>query len=198
MSEWQTRRHGWIGRAAHDDKRTKGLERDNVKRCRVWFFLVCEMELDYAFLAERADRLHDNRLVVFGGDSDTIEAERLPALIQLNLVARFLLAPDEPLEGHGFAIEITNARGERKKAAEGQLNTARDELEPDHPSGASLIVNTVLKIGNAGTILIHLIVDGREVKTLRLRVRATNPPDTEDTHGLPNQISAEPNPNTGN
>jgi len=135
------------------------------------------MELDYALLAEKAARLSDNRLVVFGGDVDSIESPLCPAIFQCSLAARLLLKPDEPLEGHAFSIEITSVAGERKQISEPQkLNTTRNEKYPNLAAGAALIIGMTIVFGKPGIHYLHLMVDGREVKSWPLAVNIPDEP----------------------
>lgn len=151
------------------------------------------MELDYALLAERADRLHDQRLVVFGGDADQVEVAGFPAMAHLTLVARFWLFPNEPLENHVFAVEITMPSGERRLAGKSVLNTKRNESEPDQPSAASVLANLILKIAKPGVAIFHLLMDGREVKTMRVRVVVSEALAKEISDGMPkDKIDSQP------
>ena len=140
------------------------------------------MELDYAFLADRASRSQDGRLFVFGGDIDNVEAAGFPALLQCTLVARMLLYPHEDLDGHNYAIDFTSPSGERKRILEPQpLNTLRGGGEL--PSGSGLTVSLTLGIRSPGHLLIHLIVDDREMKTFTVAVaspRAEGPVKQEE------------------
>lgn len=128
------------------------------------------MRLDYALLAERASRLEDGRLVVFGGDIDLIEAAGFPAAFQTSLVARMVLEDGESADGHTFGVTVTRPDETEKVVAENQhLNAPRNT--PDGVrGGAGLIVGLTLGIRQAGFYKIRLIIDGIELKSLPLKV----------------------------
>jgi len=134
------------------------------------------MELDYAFLAERADRLHDGRLVVFGGDADAIQPAGFPAKFQVSLVARMLLDDGENPDGHTWGVAMTSPEpdGKRKALIDDQNLNGPHDIPPGMQGGAGLIVGLTIGLMRAGIYRIHLIVDGVEVKTLPLLVE--NPP----------------------
>lgn len=137
------------------------------------------MELDYALLADRADRTHDGKLVVVGGDIDTLIVSELPSSAQIYLVARLLLSPSEPAEGHTFTVEAQSPSGTRAAVAENvPIKTARNAVEPEQPSAARLILNLVIGIKSPGTHFIYLKVDGKEVKTFRFQVK--HEPERQD------------------
>lgn len=130
------------------------------------------MELDYALLADKADRTHDGKLVVVGGDIDSLIVNELPSAAQIYLVARFLLDPSEPLEGHSFSIEAESPGGSRTAVAQNvPLSTSRNPHEPDQPSSARLILNLVIGVKAEGAHFLRLKLDGKEVKAFRLRVK---------------------------
>jgi hypothetical protein len=129
------------------------------------------MELDYAFLAERAGRLHDGKLIVFGGDIDYLETTGLPIPLQLALVVRLTLRPDEKLEGHTFGIAVSKPDGKREGVCSNvPINTRRHPFDPKSPSGARLIFDIHMLIDAPGPRSIHIIVDGQEIKTVRFVV----------------------------
>ena len=69
------------------------------------------MQLEYALLCNVAGYLQDNRLVIFGADVEGIEATGFPTMApQLCVVAKFMVMPDEPLEGHTICVAIVPAR----------------------------------------------------------------------------------------
>ena len=138
------------------------------------------MELDYAFLAERADRLQDGRLVVFGGDADAIQPAGFPAAFQVSLVARMLLVDGENPDGHTWGVSMSPPGPEGKRSAliENQKLNGPHNLPNGMPGGAGLIVGLTIGLKRAGIYKLHLIVDGVEVKTIPLMVE--NPPQTQE------------------
>jgi hypothetical protein len=135
------------------------------------------MRLDYAFLAERASRLEDGRLVIFGGDVDAVEPAGLPAAFQSSLVARMLLEEGESAEGHEFSICVTLPDGSRTTILERRHLNAPRNIPAGMPGGAGLIVGLTIGLRQAGIYRIHLIVDGAELKALPLLVE--QPPNAE-------------------
>jgi uncharacterized protein DUF6941 len=130
------------------------------------------MELDYAILADKADRTYDGKLVVVGGDIDSLITTELPAAAQVYVVARLLLQPGEPVEGHTFSIEAESPSGTRTVVADNQpLTTTRNPEEPDQPSAARLILNLTIGLKSEGPHFIYLKVDGKQVKAFRFRVK---------------------------
>ncbi len=130
------------------------------------------MELDYALLADKADRTQDGKLVVVGGDIDSLIVSQLPSAGQIYLVARFLLNPGEPLDGHSFSIEAESPSGTRTAVAEDvPLHTARNPLEPEQPSACRLILHLTIGVKSEGVHFLHLKLDGKEVKSFRFRVK---------------------------
>ena len=136
------------------------------------------MELAYAFLAERADRLQDGRLVVFGGDADSIQVTLFPFLLTASLVVKATLNPDEPLEGHTLAVDITGSDGVRHNVMKAvPISTTRNQMDPQQASGANVIVNMSLKIDGPGHKQIHVVIDGSEVRKLSLWISQTEKAD---------------------
>lgn len=139
------------------------------------------MELDYAILAEKADRTQDGKLVVLGGDIDSVTITTLPAVFPVSLVARIFLRPDEELEGHTFGIEATSSKGTRTTVAEDvPLQARRNPIEPDQPSPCRLILNLNLVVNAPGQHFIHLMLDREEVRAIRFRVDVQ--PQPEERH----------------
>lgn len=129
------------------------------------------MKLAYALLAMNAGRLQDGKLCIWGADIDTVLVDSVPAQVSFTVVAKFHLYPDEPLEGHTFQFDLTRL-GERKQIAEPMpLNTKRNTLDNDEPSGASVLVHTACEISAVGKHAIHVLVDGHEVTALPFYVR---------------------------
>jgi hypothetical protein len=129
------------------------------------------MELEYAFLADRADRLHDDRLVVFGGDIDKATVSSFPALFRTTLVARLRLHPEEALEGHVLGLECTSPEGKRLTLAKDvPITTIRNPDEAAQPSAARILIELTVVVGLPGPHLLHIMLDQQEVKSLRFRV----------------------------
>lgn len=130
------------------------------------------MQLLYAFFAEKADRLTDERLCIFGADSDTVEASRFPATFELALIIKLALLPDEPLEGHHYSIAVTNPAGKRVEMTQtpNPVKTKRNPYDPTLPSGASILINLGVKFDTPGCHQFHIVVDGNELRSVPLYV----------------------------
>lgn len=81
-----------------------------------------------------------------------------------------MLDPNEPLEGHVFSIEITSTDGRRTVMDSMSINTKRNSIDPQMPSGASILVNMGMMIETPGLKQVHVMLDGVEAKTLNLWV----------------------------
>jgi hypothetical protein len=128
------------------------------------------MILDYVILADKATTTHDGKLVVFGGDIDSVTVSELPVMISASLVARLILEVGEATEGHNFSLECTSATGNRQVVLENRPINLTRRSEPDWPAHARLLLEIGFVVAHAGIHRFHLIVDGREMKTLNFRV----------------------------
>lgn len=138
------------------------------------------MELEYAILADRADFTSDGALVLFGGDLDSIAVSEFPQIVQATLVVRLLLDPEEEPTGHTFGLHCTDAHGKHTPIVENRpIRTGRNLDEPDQPSGTRLILGLTFVAAAAGLHVFHLLVDGCEVKRIRLRVKHASKQDAE-------------------
>jgi hypothetical protein len=130
------------------------------------------MQLDYAFLAHNAGFLKDDKLVVYGCEVELISVPIMPIPgLPIAIVAKLLLAPDEPLDGHTYSVQFRKPNGELIPLAENHpLRTVRNAIFPDRPSGASVVVNAVIGIEAPGEYAFIVFADGRELKTLRFMI----------------------------
>jgi hypothetical protein len=120
------------------------------------------MNLVFAFLANDAGHLQDGRLCVFGAGVDVIKSNVFPtAQVSFSLVAMMRLMPDEPTVGHFFDLEVDAATGRKQKLSEREpVNTSRNKLLPDKPSGAYIVVSILMAFEEPGEYVFHLSVDG--------------------------------------
>jgi hypothetical protein len=139
------------------------------------------MELDYALLAEKASRLDDGRLVVFGGDIDGVTARKLPVLFETTLVAKMLVEKGEAHDGHEFGIDCTDPRGNRVSIIKSEPLGEPDVVE-GMLAAAGLIATLKIVIREAGIYRLHLIVDGKERKTFPFLVDAPERNKSEAKH----------------
>jgi hypothetical protein len=126
------------------------------------------MKLDYAFLATAADRFKDGRICVFGGDFDNIQASAFPVTLVLTVVVKFLVFPNEPLEGHTLRLDVERPEGTRIAGDPSSVNTIRNQLDASAPSGASVLAQIAIELASEGKYSIHIVVDDEQVRTLPL------------------------------
>jgi hypothetical protein len=136
------------------------------------------MELDYAFLAEKASRLDDGKLVVFGGDIDGIATARLPAPFQPTLVAKMTLEEGESRNGHVFSLECTSPSGNRVVIVKDQSLDPPPSVEGMR-SSCGLIATIGIGLKSRGIYRLHLIVDGKELKSLPVMVECLDSSQSE-------------------
>jgi hypothetical protein len=128
------------------------------------------MLLDYVILADKATVAHDGKLIVFGGDIDSVTVPELPVGIGVCLVARLVLEVGESIEGHEFSLDATSATGNRQKVLDTKPINLTRQSEPDWPAHARLLFELGFVVSHAGVHKFHLIVDGKEIKTINFRV----------------------------
>ena len=91
--------------------------------------------------------------------------------LPLAIVAKLLVSPDEPLEGHTYTVQFRKTNGELVSLGENHpLRTVRNGIFPDRPSGASIVVNAVIGFETPGEYAFIIFADGQELKTLRFMI----------------------------
>jgi hypothetical protein len=139
------------------------------------------MKLSYAYLAEKAERLQDGRLCVFGADIDIIEVPQVPFPFMATMVVRFSVAPDEPLEDHTISVDLILPEGERKSLVKQMaVNTMRNQADPSLPSAASILAQLGIVFGAPGLYRFNIFADGDEVISLPLSIHVA-----EETTNVP-------------
>jgi len=130
------------------------------------------MDLDYAFLADKATLTHDKKLVVVGGDIDSATVRELPALVQATLVARLVFGLDESPSGHTFGLECMTPTGEKTVVANGvTIHATPVSSELDQPVSARLLIELTIVFSQAGPHNIRLLLNDRLAKTFPFRVK---------------------------
>jgi hypothetical protein len=140
------------------------------------------MELDYAYFAEKADRLADRRICTWGAEFDSVQGDRFPFFFALSLVTRFVVRPEDQLEGHAFHIEVSHPTNPEKVRAcdPSPIKANRNPIEPGLPSGASVVIGFGILFDEPGKYIVRVFLDGKEVKSLPLYVsgpEADSPPE---------------------
>ncbi len=129
------------------------------------------MQLDFALLAQYADYVSDGRLAIFGAGIDGIEASSVPFQSQpMALVARFSLEPGDADHPKHYRLEITAPDGERKRMMEDQSLNILPDTNGMPPIASNLVVNLHLQFKSVGEYMLHLMLDGREVKAFPLKI----------------------------
>ncbi len=129
------------------------------------------MQLDYALLADKATLTHDKKLVVLGGDIDSVTVRELPSLVQFSLVARTVFGQDEQREGHTFGLECVTPDGETKRVGEGLPMDPTGVPEEGRQPAARVIIDLAIVFSKAGAHTIRLLLDGNEAKSFPFRVK---------------------------
>lgn len=133
--------------------------------------LAIEMQLDYALLADKATLTHDRKLVVVGGDVDSVTVREFPALVQITLVARVLLDRGESPAGHSFGLECVTPDGDSKVVADGIPMTPIAAESDMGEKAARLLIELAIVFSEAGAHTIRLLIDGALAKTFPFRVK---------------------------
>lgn len=132
------------------------------------------MRVDFVLLCTSAEYLADGRMVIVGAGIDGVSGASIPLPVQLCLVARLYLMPDESPGDHTFRVEATKPDGNRVVISPDDLfRTARDELHPERPAGCNLFVHLQIVFEYEGDYRLHLLIDDEEVKSMPLFVSRT-------------------------
>ena len=132
------------------------------------------MKLRVVILAENIDLLKDDRLCIFGGDFDSFSVSSTPVTIPFSLLLKFVADETDTLEGHTFSIDLEGPSGERQQIGEtrpvvfGQTSEAVQGMT----LGANVILRLSVKFVNPGIYRVHIVVDGKEVDSLPIRIES--------------------------
>lgn len=144
------------------------------------------MKLEFAILAENADRLEDGKLVIFGGDFNFFQVSKVPAAIPFYLVCKFSEKFGESPSGHKFILEIENPAGERKPMALNGIEIGFGEsAHPELPSIAHVFTRLIVQFMAVGLYSLYVMVDGNEMA--RIPVRVDLQPTAENVPSEPQQ-----------
>lgn len=129
------------------------------------------MKLEFAILAENADRLEDGRLVIFGGDFNLFQVSQVPATIPFCLVCKLSTARGEPLSGHQFKLEIENPAGERQQmSADGAEIAFGQPPSQQLPSIAHVFTRLIIKFSTVGLYSVYVMVNDTEMARVLLLI----------------------------
>lgn len=142
------------------------------------------MELDFAFLAEKAGSSTDGKMFCFGAGIDAMIVVGIQFPVPLppfSLVARFIVQPHELNERHVFQIQIENPKGEfADKSSPAPIITKKDDYDESQPTGAIVTANMHVVAMNPGLYRFHVLLDGKDIKLLPLRVISEPAPTEAD------------------
>ena len=130
------------------------------------------MEVDFAFLADKAD-IVGGKLYVLGGAFDAISAKQVPVVhSQMTLAIRFLLSPSEVNREHKLEVILMDSDGKRIIALPGQFSV---KPHPENVLGYKIPFLTALNFWNIrfekfGDYSIELLLNGTSIKSIPLRL----------------------------
>jgi hypothetical protein len=142
------------------------------------------MELDFTFLAEKGGTSTDGKIFCFGAGIDAMVAVGLSFPVHLppfSLIARFIVQPHEVDERHVFQIQIENPKGElADKSTPAPIVTKKDDYDESQPTGAIITANMHIIAMNPGLYRFHVLLDGRDIKSVPLRIISEPAPPVAD------------------
>jgi hypothetical protein len=128
------------------------------------------MQLEFAVLCDYAGHLPDRHFVVVGPALDSITVSSPSAVTSLSLAATVRLRPEESGH-HTFRVDATEPAGRRFAVASEQPLLVESTTSAVESTG---ICNLAVPLGAAfdspGDYLLHLVIDGQDIKTLPLSV----------------------------
>src|SRR5262245_53605450 len=134
------------------------------------------MRVEYAILADAATLTHDGKLVLVGGDIDSVTVHELPALVQLFLAVRLVADAGDDKDEHTYGLECVGPAGKKTVVAESMPLAPVRPQEPGKPYAARLILDMKIVAGDPGQHLIHIFADGQDVKTVLFDVKVAPEP----------------------
>lgn len=136
------------------------------------------MELDFAFIAEKAGTATDGKLFCFGGGFDAmiVTEPRFPIpVFPFSLVARFVIQPGEVGERHIFQVEMQNPKGELSPRSEpAYIAATKNQFDESVPVGSMMVANMQIIVENPGTYHFRVLLDGNVVKSIPLHIIITS------------------------
>ncbi|HEY0602372.1 MAG TPA: hypothetical protein VGD58_05635 [Herpetosiphonaceae bacterium] len=132
------------------------------------------MEVEFAFLADSAQVPPDGKLYVLGGNIDRIHAPQFPTTQPaITLVMKIQMLASECNRPHQLQIDLWDTRGNPllDPSITAEFGVAPDPDDPTGPSSVLIPVNMMgLQFPNPGVYEFHIVVNGRHLKTLPLRM----------------------------
>lgn len=136
------------------------------------------MEIDFAFLADRAD-IVNGKLYLLGGAFDAIHAPKVPVKHQsMTLVMRFLFSPPELDQTYRIEVRLIDADGKKVLAVPGDFTIKRSMVaEKGYKTPFLTSINFFNTPFNSfGDYSFEIFVNGTCVKSVSLRITEAKPP----------------------
>jgi len=134
------------------------------------------MELSFAFLANSAEILPDNRLLASGIDFDGFVFDTLPSQMPFFLVAKMLGDPSDVARPHSLKVEFTGpTQGRLPLGEEFPIEFGQEGLDPTAHVTALVVAKIVFQFQEAGRYLFYIILDGAGKRSLALDVKLRKP-----------------------
>ena len=132
------------------------------------------MQLEFAVLCQYAGHLPDRQFVVVGPALASVNATALPGGSSVSLAATVRLRSDES-RAHTFRVDATGP-GDRRftVASEQPLPIEVNESASKSTTICNLAVPLGAAVDSPGQYLLHLVIDGQDVRTLPLAVCESN------------------------
>jgi len=130
------------------------------------------MEVDFAFLSDKAD-IVNGKLYVLGGAFDTIFSKQAPIRHPgMTLALRFLVSPAELDREHKIEVIVIDGDGKKIISVPGQMTVKRP---PESTGGYKVPFLSSLNFYNVqfenfGDYSIEVLLNGSSIKSVPLRV----------------------------
>lgn len=131
------------------------------------------MELDFALLARSAVAA-EGEFNALGGGLSSVLLPTLPAVISIAVVTRFVAQPEEFGESYAFGLQVYEPLMLRPSAAPmgTPFKIESSSEDPDDPLSVIAVMSLAgLRLEREGVYRFDLLVDGKVVKEMPLKVR---------------------------
>lgn len=136
------------------------------------------MEIDFAFLADRAD-IVNGKLYLLGGAFDAIYSSKVPVKHQsMTLVMRFLFSPPELDQNYRIEVRLIDADGKKVLAVPGDFSIKRSKnAEEGYRTPFLTSINFFnTPFDHFGDYSFEIFVNGTCLKSVPLRITESKPP----------------------
>lgn len=138
------------------------------------------IRVDSAFIANAAQLEPSGLVSVLGAWVHNVAGAQLPVRQQVWFVARLWLERDDAEAAHTFTVLVEHSDGSEQVArvevaASPQPAEAFDQIDPDLPISAPIVMPLALEFRRAGLYYFRLRVDGEELWSSPLKVHSVLP-----------------------